>query len=166
MVRKCKEWGLRNKKDAYIAKTTLFQLVQNPFYYGEMIIKGETHQHKYEPLITKDIFMECKAVREGWDKKPFKYAGKEFLFRGLLTCGTTGNVITADTKKKKRADGTVSEWTYLVTWKPEDPGKKMWVREDGVIQQLEEVFKRIGFKTPQLLKCALDAVKETNKAKQ
>ncbi len=166
MARKCKEWGLRSKKDCYLNKTTLHQIVQNTFYYGEMIVKGETYQHKYEPLISRDVFMECKAVREGWDKKPFKYGGKEYLFRGLLTCAVTGKVVTADTKTKIYASGTTAEWTYLGTWKPDNPKRKMWVREEKIIEQVDDVFRRIGFQNPKLLELAVEAVKESNKAKQ
>ncbi len=166
MVRKCKQWGLRTKKGSPLSKSTMFQLVQNPFYYGEMLVKGELYPHKYEPLITRDLFMECKAVREGWDKKPFKYRGKEYLFRGILTCGVTGKVVTADTKKKTYANGTTSEWTYLCTGNPANPDKKMWVREDKVIEQLEAIFLRIGFKNQKLVNLAIEAIKESNKAKQ
>lgn len=166
MVRKCKKWGLRTKKNAYISKTTLFQIVQNSFYYGEMVIKGEIYHHKYEPLITRDVFIECKAVREGWGKKPFKYGGKEYVFRGLITCAYTGKVITADTKKKTYANGTTAEWTYLGTGTPDNPTRKMWVREDKIIEQVEEVFKRIGTNVPYLLECAMDAVRDCNKVKK
>ncbi|MGX6960238.1 MAG: recombinase family protein [Rickettsia endosymbiont of Pentastiridius leporinus] len=41
LVIKAKEWGLRSKKENNINKSTLHDLLQNPFYYGEMIVKGE-----------------------------------------------------------------------------------------------------------------------------
>ncbi len=43
---------------------------------------------------------------------------------------------------------------------------KMWVREDKVIEQLEGIFSRIGFKNQKLLNLAIEAIKESNKAKQ
>ncbi|WP_342267972.1 hypothetical protein [Candidatus Tisiphia endosymbiont of Empis tessellata] len=46
--------------------------------------------HGYQPIITRETFMACKDVRLGWKKKPFKYGGKDFLFRGLITCAVTG----------------------------------------------------------------------------
>ena len=42
----------------------------------------------------------------------------------------------------------------------------MWVREERVIEQVEEVFKGLGFTNPKLLELAVAAVKETNQAKQ
>ena len=43
----------------------------------------------------------------------------------------------------KRADGTPYELTYLGTWNPEDTSKKIWVREDEVLEQIEDVFKQL-----------------------
>ena len=42
----------------------------------------------------------------------------------------------------------------------------MWVREDNIIEQLEGIFSRIGFKNQKLLNLAIEAIKESNKAKQ
>ena len=41
----------------------------------------------------------------GWNKKPFQYRGKEFLFRGILKCAITGRLVTSDTKTKKYTNG-------------------------------------------------------------
>ncbi len=166
MTRKCKEWGLRSKKDCYVSKAVLHNLSQNPFYYGEMYVKGDYYSHKYEPLITKDVFLDCQAVREGWNKKPFRYGGKEYLFRGLLTCSVTGRMVTADTKTKTYASGKTAEWTYLGTWNPDNPKRKMWMREEKVIEKIDDILKNIGCRNPELLDLAAAAVKETNEFKQ
>jgi len=165
LARKCKEWGLRSKKDVYLGKSTLFNIIQNPFYYGEMCIKGKIYQHSYEPIITKDIYMECKAVREGWNKTPFKYSEKPFLFRGILTCAITGKTVTGDIKVKKYVSGKKASWTYLTTYHPDNPERKMWIREDAVINQLEGVLKIVYCTQPHLLDYAMDAVNEANKIK-
>jgi hypothetical protein len=52
------------------------------------------------------------------NKKPFRYCGKDFIFRGLLTCGTKGKMVTADTKKRIYKKGESAELTYLRCWKP------------------------------------------------
>jgi site-specific DNA recombinase len=99
-------------------------MLQQPFYYGEMKVKGEMWVHGYPPIITKETFMACKDVRLGWNKKPFKYGGKDFLFRGLITCAVTGRVVTAEIHSKTYSDGKVDQWTYLGTWDPKNPKKK------------------------------------------
>ena len=88
--------------------------------------------------------MACKKAREGWNKKPFKYGEKDFIFRGILKCAVTGRVVTAETKKKKSPNGTIKEYTYLATWDPKDATKKLYVREDEIISQIEGILGSIG----------------------
>ena len=154
LTRKAKEWGLRNnwRTQGYLSKAHLHRILQNPFYYGVMRVKktGREYPHIYEPLVSKELYDACQAVRLGWKKKPFKYAGKEYVFRGMITCAVTGRVVSADTKKRQRADGTPYEITYLGTWNPEDTSKKIWVREDEVMEEIEEVFRKLQL-TPEAI---------------
>ncbi len=165
MTRKAKEWGLRSKKGHHLTKSVIHRLLQQPFYYGEMDIKGERHIHCHKPLISRQLFLACEEVRLGYNKKPFRYGGKEFLFRGLITCATSGKIVTSDKKKKKYPSGRVDEWTYLMCWNPDKPEKKQWVREEKIIEQIEAVLNRLGFKDPGMLDDALDHIRETNKNK-
>ena len=166
MRRKAKEWGLRSKKNFHLNKAVIHRLIQQPFYYGQMKVKGEMWPHCYQPIISREIFMACKDVRLGWNKKPFKYGGKDFLFRGLITCAITGKVVTAETKKKKYANGKIDEWTYLATWDPKNSNKKIYVREDKILKQVEDIFATIGIKDPEILKDTLAHLKNTNEAKK
>ena len=146
LTRKAKEWGLRNARgnQGELAKAQVHRLIQNPFYYGEMEVKGKKYPHVYQPIITKELFDACQAVRLGWHKKPFKYAEKDYVFRGLMTCATTGRTITADTKTKTYPSGKTSEWTYLISWNPDNPKKKVWTREDKVLSEIEDVFQQMA----------------------
>lgn len=143
ITKKAKEWGLRNYRGNQMPmdKSQLHRMLQNPFYYGEMCVKGRNFPHVYEPIITKELFDACTAVRMGWHKKPFAYGEKDYVFRGLLTCATTGKVVTADTKTKTYGNGRTAEYTYLMCWNPENPAKKLWIREAQVMAQVEQVFK-------------------------
>jgi site-specific DNA recombinase len=117
------------------------------------------------PLITREIFKKCEAVRMGWNKKPFQYRGKEFLFRGILKCVVTGKLVTADTKTKTYKSGEVAEWTYLRVWNPDEPTKTIWVREDEVIKQVEDILKGLKIKDPEILKQTTDYLKGLNQGK-
>ena len=165
MVKKANKWGLRGTRGAKITKSVLHRLVQNPFYYGEMRIKGVLLPHCHAPLISRAIFKACKEVRMGWEKKPFQYRGKEFLFRGILKCKTTGKVVTSVTKTKTYKNGTTGEWTYLRCWNPKDNTKEMWVREDAVIEQLEEVLKKLKIEDPEILQKTMDYLTTVNSGK-
>jgi site-specific DNA recombinase len=113
LVIKAKAWGLRAKTRQPIAKSVIHKLMQNPFYYGEMRFKGDILPHCHEPIITKETFKACEAVRMRWSKKPFKYRGKEFLFRGIIKCAATDRIATSYTRTKQYKSGKVSEWTIF-----------------------------------------------------
>lgn len=145
MTRKTKEWGLLNKagKKSYLSRSQVHKILRNPFYYGHMLIKSKTYPHQYEPIIDKALFNKCQNVLDSWKKKPFQYRGKEFLFRGLITCATSGRTVTSDTKKKTNKDGRTTQWTYLRCRHPENPEKHKWVREEKIIAQVEEVIRNL-----------------------
>jgi len=166
MTTKAKDWGLRSKKGMHLQKSVVHRMIQHQFYYGEMEIKGEMFAHRHETLIPRWLFHACQEVRLGHHKKPFKYADKEYVFRGLITCATTGRVVTADKKTRKHDNGTVSEWTYLRCWKSDDPEKKMWIREEKVIAEIEHLLSRLGIRNKEFLDDTIAYLKETNKLKK
>lgn len=166
ITQKAKAWGLRTKKGYALNKATIYRLMMRQFYYGEMEIKGVLYPHCYPPIISRELFKACEDVRLGYNKKPFRYRGKDFIFRGLLTCGTTGKMVTADTKKRIYKNGEAAEWTYLRCWKPDDAEKIMWVREDSVLEQVADIFNHLGIKNPEMLQNVVDYIKETNRAKK
>ncbi|MBN8820638.1 MULTISPECIES: recombinase family protein [unclassified Spirosoma] len=160
-------WGLKTRfgKQGYLTKSQLHQLITNPFYYGRMSVKGQLHDHRYPPLISKSLFDQCQAVLQGWHKKPFQWAGKEYIFRGVLTCATTGRMVTADTKKKTYVSGETAQWTYLRCSDPANPTKTMWVREEEILAQVEQVLKRIQIPADTLVK-VLAYIRETDQAER
>ena len=143
ITQKAKEWGLCNcrGKQLPMDKSQVHRMIQNPFYYGEMHVKGKNFPHVYEPLITKELYDNCQKVRLGWHKKPFAYGEKDHVFRGLITCAVTGKTVTTDTKLKIYQNGRTAEYRYLMTWNPQDPSKKLWLREEPIMAQIEQVFK-------------------------
>ena len=162
LLSKTKEWGLRNSRgnSGYLCPSHIHKIIQNPFYYGVMrIIKtGKEYRHIYSPIISKELYDACQRVRLGWSKKPFKYAQKEYIFRGLIKCATTGKVVTADTKKKKYKNGKIDTWTYLLVWNPENPKKKIYMKEEKILKEVEKVFESLKL-DPELLSEVLTYIK-------
>lgn len=152
ITKKAKNWGLRNKsgKKSHLNRSHIYKILNNPFYHGKMKIKGALHPHRYEPLISLDVFNQCQAVMKSWHKQPFEYAGKEFVFRGLISCSVSGKTVTADTKSRTYKNGNTAEWTYLRCWNPENPEKKLWVREEVILSQVEKVFQDLHIPEPTL----------------
>ncbi len=170
MVDLAGEWGLTNSKrlKLHVNKSQMYNILTNQFYYGVMKIKksGEEHPHRYPPIISRALFDRCQQVRLGWEKKPFKYSGIDFVFRGILTCATTGKTISAERHRRTYKNGGTSEWIYLSCWNPDDPKKKIWIREDEVIAQVEEALGRLTIKDPKVLQNISSLIFQTNEAKK
>ena len=128
-------WGLRNKtkRGGELHRSHIHLILTNPFYSGVMVIKGKPHPHRYPAIVPRELFEQCAAVLAGWKKKPFKYGDKEFVFRGLLTCGHSGRTISSFTKKKTYLNGSTGEWTYLRSW--DANGKLVYTPEEKVLEQ-------------------------------
>ena len=116
------------------AKGYLDLVLKNPFYYGEMVWGGKRYSHCYEPIITKDLFNQVQQVKAGFNKKPFKYAGLPYMYRGLLRCDHCGLSITPERHK-----GHV--YYHCTQYKGKHGAK--WLREEKITKQIGQVFKRL-----------------------
>jgi site-specific DNA recombinase len=138
LVRIAREWGLRNKtrKGGPLSASQIQHILMNPFYYGEMRIKGNRYQHNYPPLISKSLFDQCESVRLGSSRAgATRYSEKPFVFRGLVKCAISGRTVTCDLKKGRHV--------YLICRDPTNPSKKLFVPEDEVLRQVLDVFRSI-----------------------
>jgi len=106
------------------------QILNNPFYYGEMLYKGKQYKHNYTPLIEKKLYDKCQQVRDSWNKKPFKYAAKQFTFKGLIECFHCHRSLTTYTKKGHN---------YVRCHNCQ----KIHLREDTLLEQIANVCKQM-----------------------
>lgn len=93
--------GLKSSVGKPLSLSMIDHILNNPFYYGQMSSKGKLYAHKYQPLVSKELFDQCQKVRKSWGKKPFKYASKPYIFRGLIRCAHCGCAMTPETAKGK-----------------------------------------------------------------
>lgn len=132
----------KNKRNSKIIKSHLHAMLQNPFYYGVMTVKGKEYPHRYEPLISKELFDHCTQIRTRWSDRPVKLTKYESPFRGLLRCATTGFVITPEEKTKYfPTTGREVTYRYLGVPDPKNPKRKTYVREEKVLDQVREVIR-------------------------
>ena len=164
MRKRAKQWGLKNSRgnQGNLCLSHVHEIIQNPFYYGVMRVKktGKQYPHIYPPIISKETFDTCQKIRLGHNKKPFKYGAKEFVFRGLITCATTGRVVTADTKVKKYKNGDIGRWTYLRAWNPNNPKKRIFMKEDKIIAEVQKIFDEMKLE-PELLKKLVEMIRSS-----
>ena len=96
-------------------------------------MENKLYPHKYPQLITKELFDECQRINSGRCKennrdKAVQTAkeGKDFVFRSLITCASSGRTATTDEKLDDR--GYINN--YLIARNPNDIKKKsMFVKK-------------------------------------
>ncbi|MBG78248.1 MAG: hypothetical protein CL570_04375 [Alphaproteobacteria bacterium] len=123
-------WGLRSRNGCKVCPQLLHTLLQNPFYYGVMRVKGKLYEHKYDALISKELFNKCQYVR--MQRSKTKVADKTkhtFLFSGVFICSASKRVVSCDMKKGK--------YVYLICRDPDNHSKKLWVNERSVVDQMQ-----------------------------
>ncbi len=67
------------KEPKHEPKSKIYSILKDPFSYGEMRIKNELYPHKYQPLISKQLFNRVQEVFNGYYIKPSRYGGKPSL---------------------------------------------------------------------------------------
>jgi len=147
--------GRQNKKP--ISTSQIEYILKNPFYYGVMDVKGKQYPHRYEPLISMSLFMKCKKIMQDWDKKPFQYAAKPFIFRGLMTCAECGSTITPEIKKGK--------FIYYSCTNYRKKCKRLYVPEKELLKPIYGFLKR--FKLPKEgVDYVVNGLRKTTEAEQ
>jgi len=141
-----------------ISTGMVFKVLKDPFYYGMMLIKGELYPHKYAKLISKELFDKVQEIRLGYHKKPFKYASKPFILRGLVKCADErcGCTITAEIHKGHN-------YYSCTNYKRIHP-KRVYVREEDLLSPINEVLKNIRLSDEKIQEITED-LKKINQAK-
>ena len=142
------DFGIKINK-GYLAK-----LLENPFYCGIMNWHGKLYPHRYECLISQELFEKVKEVKLGHNKKKFKYAGLPFMYRGLLRCEHCGRSITPETHK-----GHV----YYHCTQSNGKHDAKWIREELITEEVGNFFK--GIEVPKYIEQILNTLKENHEGK-
>ena len=130
-----------------VGSSKIEQVLKNPFYYGEMRVKGKLYPHKYDTIISRELFDQVDAIRNGYKIKKHRWGGLPYAFRGLITCAECGCRITFEKKKG----------LYVYGHCTQSKGKHSarYIPEDLISAKLAEVFKSI-----QIPEYAYDQVSE------
>ncbi|MCK9439558.1 recombinase family protein [Patescibacteria group bacterium] len=129
------EEGLTTKKGKKLGVRQMELILKNPFYYGYQLYKGELYPHKYEPLISYELFLQCQKVKEGYKKIPRKVSEKPFVFQGLMTCANCGCRITPELKKGK--------YVYYHCTNHKEICEKIYVNQDDLLKEVKAVFSKL-----------------------
>lgn len=131
------------------------QILKTHFYHGIMERNKNMYPHRYPPIITKMLFDQVQRVKASFNKKPAKFAGLPYLYRGLLRCAECDLSITPGKHK-----GHVY---YHCTQYKGNHGAA-WLREEDITQQLGQIFKRLQM-PPEVLQRIVITLKEVHQNK-
>ena len=134
--------SIRSKNHKPLGRETIWNTLKNPFYYGEMKIRGEIMPHKYEPIISKALFEQVQEVLSGKNTcvPTREYGGISFAFRKLIKCAACGGTISSEQHFKKSG----RKYTYLRCTHPKGCCHQGLASELQLLKQLDdEVFSKI-----------------------
>jgi site-specific DNA recombinase len=160
VAKKLQEMGLKSncKAPKIVGVSMIYHCLKNPFYYGMMRHKTVLYPHKYQQLISKDLFDKAQQIMAGYHKKPFQYASKPFALRGLAKCAdqACGCTITAETHRGHN-------YYSCTNGKGIHPAR-IYVREENLLAPIKEVLN--GLQMPDdKIEETTEKLKKINQAK-
>ena len=151
--------GLESSIGKPLALSMVDYILNNPFYYGEMLSKGKLYPHKYQPIISRELFDRCRNIRKSWGKKPFKYAAKPYIFRGLVRCARCGCSMSPETAKGKFI------YYSCTNAKKNICDKKVYIPEKNFLMPVYEVLKTFNSIPQAKIDSIVEGLKKSNENK-
>lgn len=75
--------GFRGKTNGRVDHSVIFKILNDPFYHGYAYSRTHDllYRHRYQTIISKELFDKCQAVMARHNKMPAKYASQDFILR-------------------------------------------------------------------------------------
>jgi site-specific DNA recombinase len=87
--------GLTSKSGRQLNKSAIEKITRNPFYHGTMLYMGKLYPHKYQPLISKQLYNKCQDVRDQRYDKRTAYRSLPFALNNLASCKECGCTVSS-----------------------------------------------------------------------
>lgn len=88
--------GYRTRRGYRMARTSLYKLFVNPFYYGLLVSTQGTFTGTHEPMVTEREFSRAQEILGSRGRpRPKRHS---FPYTGLMRCGDCSCAITAENK--------------------------------------------------------------------
>lgn len=147
--------GLRSTNGNRILQSRIYELLQNPFYYGKMKWNNVVYDAKHEALITRDLFEKVQDTLKRRGKTTLS-TQHNYLFKGKVFCEGCGGTLAWE-KQKGIIYGHCNN--HL---KSRSCLKKTYIRQEEAEEQISAVFEAIAPKSEAVLKWIEEIIKEEN----
>ena len=120
-------------------RTALSYILNNRFYVGDLLHRGQTYPGKHKPLVDRRTFQACQDILAGRNRRTgnpdIPYSG------GLFRCAYCGAAVTGEMIRRRLASGAVNVHVYYKCWNAAEPGHPdvRW-RLDDLEAAFEEVL--------------------------
>ena len=150
LAEKISKEGMKSKNKKNISSSVLYRILTSPMYFGWFLWKGELHKGIHAPIISKKLFDNVQAIL--FPKAHHNVTKRDFIYRGVLTCGECGLAVTAETKKGHN---------YYRCTKSRGSKKcsQKYLREEDLAIQIKQELEKIDF-DPEVLDLLIKATKE------
>lgn len=133
--------GLRTRADKKLSRSTIEQIIKDPFYCGTAVSKKYgSYPHKYPRLISRELFEKCQEVRLGRRKTRSKELSRDYIFKGLLHCENCGCVYSPEFKKKKSG----KTYVYYSCTNAKRNCKREYVNENDLLKPIFKVLDKFA----------------------
>jgi len=139
------KWGLKNKQGGKIARSTVYRILTDPFYYGQFEYpkgSGNWYHGKHKAMITLKEYDKIQILL-GRKGKP-RSKTHDFAFTGMIRCGECGAMITAEGKIKIQKNGNIHKYIYYHCTKRKNPNcSQKSIEQKELEKQILNILSRI-----------------------
>lgn len=155
--RTIKRWldkiGTTTRKGKGIALSQIYQMLKNPFYYGEFeypVGSRNWYEGKHKPLVSKELFKAVQFQLVTCPKSP--WGEKLVIFKGLFKCGSCGSNIIGEEKMRKRKVGEPRRHVYYHCARQMNKCTEPYISEEKLIKQILRYINFMNIAHPNFLK--------------
>ena len=129
----------RKRKGLSVA--VIQRMLENKFYLGLFIYRGETYEGKHKSIIDKFTFDKVRQILKERAKPRKTKTLLDFPFRGIFQCGECGRAVTGEQHIKK--SGLI--FRYYRCTKKNTICHQKFIRETDLVKQIDKVVSKFAW---------------------
>ncbi|HVC35844.1 MAG TPA: recombinase family protein [Candidatus Dormibacteraeota bacterium] len=162
------QWGYKTRGNRItpsgpLSRSAIYAMFNNPRYAGLIPVPGKADTYEkasYKPMVSEEEYNRVQELlnRKGTRKLATR---KVFTFRGTMTCGECGCMITAEDTMRYYKNGTTQKFTYYHCTHQRPCTQRKNTREESLEQQFNELLIKRKI-LPQFKDWALETLDSQN----